>query len=146
MQYAVVLWSSHPQLTCCCHGCHIHQLELLFAIFLYSMFSIKRIGNCISKWLFYCFSCILAIFNRIPQQWKSSGSRLSGKPSMMLSNVDSHCVRLRTCVHSRTAAGSWPKAAVTLSLNPLLPCQPADQLRRRTGLIPTHSQWGSAAR
>ena len=50
----------------------------------------------------------------------------------MHSNVDPHGVRLRACVHSRTAAGSWPKAAVTLSLNPLLPCWPADQPWHRT--------------
>ena len=54
------------------------------------------------------------------------------KLATVLSNVDHHGVRLRACVHSRTAAGSWPKAAVTLSLNPLLPCRPADQPRRWT--------------
>ena len=42
-------------------------------------------------------------------------------PYTMRSNVDPHDVRLPACVHSRTAAGSWPKAAVTLSLYPLLP-------------------------
>ena len=52
----------------------------------------------------------------------------------MPSNVDPHGVPLHACVHSRTAQGSWPKAAVTLSLNPFLPCRPADQPRRRTGL------------
>ena len=46
----------------------------------------------------------------------------------MRSNVDPHGVRLL-----RTAAGSWPKAGVILSLNPLLPCQPADQPQRQTG-------------
>ena len=51
----------------------------------------------------------------------------------MRSNVDPHGVRLLACVHSRTTAGSWPKAAVILSLNPLLPCRPADQPRRQTG-------------
>ena len=50
----------------------------------------------------------------------------------MHSNVDPHSVRLRACVHSRIAAGSWPRAAVTLSLNPLLPCRPVDQPRHRT--------------
>ena len=50
----------------------------------------------------------------------------------MHSNVDPHGVRLQACVHSRTGAGSWPKAAVTFSLNPLLPCRPADQPLRRT--------------
>ena len=50
----------------------------------------------------------------------------------MPSNVDPHGVPLHACVHSRTAQG--PKAAVTLSLNPFLPCRPADQPRRRTGL------------
>ena len=58
----------------------------------------------------------------------------------VLSNMDPHGVRFLACIHSRTAAGSWPKAAVTLSLNPLLPCRPADQPWRRTGLSPTRSQ------
>ena len=31
-----------------------------------------------------------------------------------------------------TVEGSWPKAAVILSLNPLLPYRPADQPRRWT--------------
>ena len=42
------------------------------------------------------------------------------------------------CVHSRTAAGSWPKGAVTSSLNPLLTCRPADQPRRRTVGLAQH--------
>ena len=50
----------------------------------------------------------------------------------MHSNVDLHGVRLLTCVDSCTAVGSCPKAAVTSSLNYLLPCQPADQRRGRT--------------
>ena len=50
----------------------------------------------------------------------------------MRSNVDSHVVRLLACVLSCTAAGSWSKAAVILSLNPLLPCRPANQPQRRT--------------
>ena len=43
-------------------------------------------------------------------------------PNTMLSNVDPHGVCLCVCDHSCTAAGSWPKAAVTSSLNPLMPC------------------------
>ena len=64
------------------------------------------------------------------QRFEEQPERL---PATMRSNVDPHGVGLLACVHSHTATGSWPKTAVILSLNPVLPCRREDQARRRTG-------------